>query len=119
MTPKLSAQKQRRQQRLKDLQKGDVAPLDLSGLDAWKASKLLRRFPEGVYRDAPFRCHECGALEIWKAWQQKWWYETMRGDADSTAIHCRACRIRAREQRREARRVSEEGMRRKRGVHET
>jgi hypothetical protein len=38
----------------------------------------------------------------------------MRGDPDSIAVRCRACRIRKREIKAEARRVSEEGMARKR-----
>ncbi|MDR3212372.1 MAG: zinc-ribbon domain-containing protein [Azoarcus sp.] len=65
--------------------------------------KLSWNFPKGFYRDKPFICKDCGAVEIWKAWQQKWWYEQRQGDPDSTAVRCRACRIRERERKTEAR----------------
>ena len=46
------------------------------------------------YMDKPFKCKDCGAIEIWKATSQKWWYEVAKGDIESTAIHCRSCRTR-------------------------
>jgi hypothetical protein len=45
------------------------------------------------YADRPFECRDCGANEIWKAASQKWWYEIAKGYIDSTAVHCRDCRI--------------------------
>lgn len=44
------------------------------------------------YLDKPFKCRDCGAIEIWKATSQKWWYEVAKGNIESTAIHCRDCR---------------------------
>ncbi|WP_370515682.1 zinc-ribbon domain containing protein [Kangiella sp. HZ709] len=29
---------------------------------------------------------------MWKAEQQKWWYEEAKGHTDSTAVQCRDCR---------------------------
>ncbi len=44
------------------------------------------------YVDRPYTCRDCGADEIWTAKQQKWWYETIKGHIDSTAVRCRRCR---------------------------
>lgn len=53
----------------------------------------------GYYRDLPFDCVDCGRPQVWRASQQKWWYEVARGDVESTAIRCRACRARERAER--------------------
>ena len=65
------------------------------------------------YTDRPFTCKDCGQACVWRAEDQKWWYEEMHGLLDATAVRCRACRIRERERKAEARRVSEEGKKRK------
>lgn len=44
------------------------------------------------YVDKEFICKDCGSDEIWTARQQKWWYEIVKGDFESTAVRCRACR---------------------------
>jgi hypothetical protein len=93
-------------------------PVDPSKLDAgggwfWRGNVVQEN---GVYyyTDFPFTCRDCGKACVWKARDQKWWYEEMRGFIDTTAVRCRACRIKRRERKAEARRVSEEGMARKR-----
>ena len=52
--------------------------------------------PEFVYRgyyvDVHFKCKFCGASQNWSATQQKWWYETAKGDVWTTAILCKPCR---------------------------
>jgi predicted RNA-binding Zn-ribbon protein involved in translation (DUF1610 family) len=53
----------------------------------------------GWYRDYPFNCADCGKLEIWKATQQKWWYEVAKGGILTVAKRCRACRKVFREKR--------------------
>lgn len=73
------------------------------------------RFVErGYYEDVPFTCSGCGSKEIWRAAQQKWWYEVAKGYVYSSAKLCRKCRQRERVRRAEARRVHLEGMARKR-----
>ncbi len=67
----------------------------------------------GYYLDKPFICKDCGKPEIWAATQQKWWYESAKGDMWTTATRCRACRRRERERKAEARRVQLEGVARK------
>jgi len=65
------------------------------------------------YVDRPFRCVDCGKDEVWTGTQQKWWYEVAKGFVYSTAVRCRLCRRKKREQSNEARRVHLEGLERK------
>ncbi len=67
----------------------------------------------GFYLDQPFACRDCGKLEVWRATQQKWWYEVAKGGVWTTATRCRPCRRRERERIAEARRASEAGRQRK------
>ena len=60
------------------------------------------------YRDKPFKCQACGAHEVWTANSQKWWFEIAKGNLYSTAIHCRSCRAKVREEKEQQRvRMSE------------
>lgn len=88
-------------------------PVDLTGMGAWQVWKLSRRFPDGFYEDTPFCCKGCGAVQLWKAGQQKWWFEVAQGNPDSTAVRCRECRAKERQRIAEARRVHLEGLERK------
>ena len=44
------------------------------------------------YVDQPFVCRKCGKREIWKARDQKWYYEEAKGHIDAKAVECHACR---------------------------
>jgi hypothetical protein len=44
------------------------------------------------YLDRPFTCRTCGRREIWKARDQKWYYEEAKGHIDAQAVECHACR---------------------------
>ena len=44
------------------------------------------------YIDQPFTCRECGKQEIWKAADQKWYFEEAKGHIDAKAVECHACR---------------------------
>ncbi|QDV50875.1 hypothetical protein Enr17x_29200 [Gimesia fumaroli] len=44
------------------------------------------------YLDQPFTCRQCGKREIWKAKDQKWYYEEAKGHIDARAVECHACR---------------------------
>lgn len=70
---------------------------------------LLPRY----YLDKAFTCRDCGSAELWTAKQQKWWYEVAKGNINSTAVRCRACRRREQERRAEARRIHLEGLEKK------
>lgn len=44
------------------------------------------------YIDQPFICRKCGKREIWKARDQKWYYEEAKGHIDAIAVECHDCR---------------------------
>lgn len=44
------------------------------------------------YIDRPFTCRLCGKREIWRARDQKWYYEEAKGHIDATAVECHDCR---------------------------
>jgi Probable zinc-ribbon domain len=44
------------------------------------------------YIDRPFSCRLCGKREIWRAADQKWYYEEAKGHIDARAVECHACR---------------------------
>jgi TfoX C-terminal domain/Probable zinc-ribbon domain len=69
----------------------------------------------GFYSDALFKCKYCGKEEIWRATQQKWWYEVAKGSVESGASRCSSCRRIERERRAQARRVHLEGVETKHG----
>ena len=66
------------------------------------------------YVDRAFQCKGCGKSEVWTASQQKWWYESAKGDVWTIATRCRPCRRLERERKGKARRVHQEGLARKR-----
>lgn len=67
----------------------------------------------GYYVDKPFVCKACSAQEVWSATQQKWWYESAKGDVWTTAILCKPCRRKEQERKRKAREVHLDGLARK------
>lgn len=44
------------------------------------------------YLDQPFECRKCGRKEVWKARDQKWYYEEVKGHIDAKAVECHDCR---------------------------
>lgn len=70
----------------------------------------------GYYVDAPFQCCECQKQEVWRATQQKWWYELAKGNVESRANRCNACRRKERERKAQARGVHLEGLAKKRAI---
>ena len=44
------------------------------------------------YLDRPFTCRVCGKVEIWRAKDQKWYYEEAKGHIDAKAVECHECR---------------------------
>ncbi len=63
-------------------------PADQSKLDHINTYGWLPEF----YIDKPFRCRDCGKEEIWKAADQKWYYEETKAHMDATAVRCHDCR---------------------------
>ena len=64
--------------------------------NSWGYPEFVLR---GYYLDQAFECACCGAAEIWRATQQKWWYEVVKGAVYSTAKYCAGCRRKRREGR--------------------
>jgi hypothetical protein len=67
----------------------------------------------GYYIDRLFTCAGCNSPEIWKAEQQKWWYESAKGGLFTIAKYCRTCRRQEQARRAEARRTHLEGIAKK------
>ena len=44
------------------------------------------------YVDRSFTCRDCGAQEIWRAADQKWYYEEAKGHIAAIAVRCHSCR---------------------------
>ncbi|MCW5635095.1 MAG: zinc-ribbon domain containing protein [Rubrivivax sp.] len=74
-----------------------VNPVNLRPDNSYGTPEFVRR---GYYVDMPFVCKGCGAAQVWAATQQKWWYESAKGDVWSVAVLCKPCR--RREQARKA-----------------
>jgi len=47
---------------------------------------------KSYYEDIEFTCCDCGRQEVWKAKQQKWYYEMAGGSIYNKASRCRECR---------------------------
>lgn len=45
------------------------------------------------YIDQVFTCRQCAKREIWKARDQKWFYEEAKGHIDAQAVECHDCRV--------------------------
>ena len=82
----------------------------LAPINSYGAPDFVYR---GYYVDRPFRCVDCGKEEVWTGTQQKWWYEVAKGFVYTTAIRCRLCRRKKRQQSAESRRVHLAGLERK------
>ena len=65
-----------------------AVPADASRLDHINTYGDLPEF----YIDQPFVCRNCGKREIWRARDQKWYYEEAKGHIDARAVECHACR---------------------------
>jgi hypothetical protein len=76
---------------------------------------LLPKF----YVDRAIVCRQCGTEEVWPAERQKWWYEVAKGNINTRAVLCRACRESKKSEKAEARRIHFEGVARKRAKHGT
>lgn len=55
--------------------------------------------PKTFYVDIGFKCRDCGIEEVWTAEQQEWFYEVAKGSLHATAIRCRECRLRLKQQK--------------------
>jgi hypothetical protein len=68
------------------------------------------------YVDKPFVCRDCGIDQVWRARQQKWFYEVAKGALAATAVRCLPCRRKERARKAKARADSLPGLLAKRAA---
>ena len=88
-------------------------PLLLAPSNSYGAPAFVSR---GYYVDQAFTCISCQSKEVWRATQQKWWYEVAKGNVFTTATRCRVCRRQRREHKARTRQGQQEGVAKKRGT---
>ena len=93
--------------------KATTAPCNASLLAPYNSYGVPAFVERGYYVDTPFACAHCHVDQVWRATQQKWWYEVAKGDTRTVANRCRLCRRKERERRNESRRLHQEGLKRK------
>jgi hypothetical protein len=71
------------------------------------------------YVDRVVVCRNCGNEEVWPAERQKWWYEEAKGNINTQAVLCRACRAVEKLRKAATRETSEKGLLAKRQRNET
>jgi hypothetical protein len=84
-----------------------VNPENLRPTNSYGTPDFVER---GYYVDMPFSCKSCGAPQVWTETQQKWWYESAKGDVWTKAVLCRPCRKREQARRSAARKVHLAGL---------
>ena len=77
-----------------------VNPGNLRPTNSYGTPDFVKR---GHYVDMPFDCKSCGTAQVWTETQQKWWYESIKGDVWTVAVLCRPCRKREQARRAAAR----------------
>lgn len=82
-----------------------VAPCNPSLLAPYNSYGVPPFVERGYYQDTAFTCAHCHADEVWRAAQQKWWYEVAKGHVETRAKLCRACRGIERRRRRLAQKL--------------
>jgi hypothetical protein len=87
-----------------------VAPENLRPTNSYSTPDFVLR---GYYVDFPFKCKSCGSSQVWSATQQKWWYESAKGDVWTVAVLCKPCRRREQARKAVARTIHLEGLTRK------
>jgi hypothetical protein len=92
-----------------ELADGESAPCNPALLAPYNSYGVPPFVARGCYIDAAFQCSGCRNQEVWRATQQKWWYEVAKGNVESRAKLCNSCRRAERERKAEARQVHLEG----------
>jgi hypothetical protein len=87
-----------------------VNPANLRPTNSYGTPDFVQR---GHYVDRPFTCKSCGSQQLWRAEQQRWWYEIAKGDVWTVAVLCKPCRRREQARRAAAREVHLKGLQRK------
>ena len=101
--------KQLQDQALREFAKRHVLvnTANLRSTNSYGTPDFVRR---GHYVDKPFNCKACGTAQVWTETQQKWWYESAKGDVWTVAVLCKPCRQRERTRKEAAREVHLSGL---------
>jgi len=111
---------QRKKQRLKRLDRDGRLANGVEMPPGAIPADISQQTPNGsystlaFYRDLEFTCADCGAQEVWKAKDQKWYYEIAKGLIYSRPKRCRACRKKMRAIKADQRQRMEEANRARR-----
>jgi hypothetical protein len=62
------------------------------------------------YVDKVVVCRQCATEEVWPAERQKWWHETAKGNINTDAVLCKACRDMEKQRKEQARRIHMQGI---------
>ena len=87
-----------------------VNPANLRPTNSYGTPDFVKR---GFYVDTSFTCKACGAIQTWTATQQKWWYESAKGDVWTVAVMCKPCRAKERARKARARAAHLDGIARR------
>ena len=60
--------------------------------EKWGSNDNTYSSPPDYYYDEEFQCADCGKKEVWKATDQKCWYEELGKTINSVARYCCVCR---------------------------
>lgn len=107
---KLAREQERdRERKRQDIAKNHVLvnPENLRRNNSYGTPEFMQR---GYYVDLPFNCKSCGVAQVWTETQQKWWYESAKGDVWAIAVLCRPCRRRDQARRAAAREIQSAGL---------
>jgi hypothetical protein len=80
-----------------------IAPCNPALLAPYNSYGVPSFVERGYYQDSAFACAHCHVEQVWRAAQQKWWYEVAKGHVETRAKLCRACRAIERRRKRLAR----------------
>ena len=111
---KREAERAERAAKEREVQLRGQVLVDVASLTPHHALCTLDFVVRGYYVDMPFNCKACGKPQVWTAAQQKWWYETVKGDLSAIAVLCRPCRVQERERKSAVRKAHLEGLAKKR-----
>jgi hypothetical protein len=81
-----------RRKRGRTIAAATTAPCNASLLAPYNSYGVPAFVERGYYQDTPFVCAHCHVDQVWRATQQKWWYEVAKGHVETRAKLCRPCR---------------------------
>lgn len=69
----------------------DAIPATVAVVAKWRSRQSLVARPP-YYRDIEFACQDCGKAAVWRAQDQRHWYEVLGGSMYAEPRRCADCR---------------------------